>query len=135
MSDRDLIGALAARIVELEARIGGVDERVAELRARRRGTMLEDRRCPVCGGGELVHVKQATQATDYQVAPLGLDHTHTWRGLKTRGTFEYYVCRGCRLVETYATALDELLDAIDRDSDNITTLSTPAETSTGGPYR
>lgn len=136
VSDRDLTDALFARMAELEARLGALDEQLAEMRAKRRGSMREDARCPACGGGELIHVKRATQVTDTAVVPLGLDHKQTWRGVKTGGTFEYYVCRGCRLVETYATALDELLAGVAKDGDNITTLSSPVDTPPGGgPYR
>jgi hypothetical protein len=85
---------------ELLARIAALEARVEDLVTNRRTTMRDDHECPVCGGIELLHVKDTPEK-------LRLGSTEGVFATVT-GHIELWVCRECLFIEHTARTLDDL---------------------------
>ena len=94
--------------------------------------MRRTHRCPACGGGRLIHVAKPTEMTNKGLAPQAVRHTAHFWGTRLYGPIEHFICRNCRLIETYVIDLDGL----EPDGKDVHAIEPGAEPEPDvGPYR
>ena len=125
------IATLEARCAALEAQVAALLAQVEHARAGGFRSMALSRTCPACGGGHLVHVRGATQATDMSVLPFGLAHDMRWSGLVTRGPLESIACRRCGLVEWRVSDFSNVVV----DGAKVVAVDPEPDAPRGGPFR
>src|SRR5262245_66533869 len=126
MTDRD---ALLTGLDRLEA---AVTELRTELTAAR-GAMRDTRRCPACGGRELLHIREP-QFIGYRGHSRRyalVSHRTSWFDSANRGLLEAYVCRACLLVEWHACDLKDVI----ADGTQVVALDPDPAPPRDGPFR
>jgi hypothetical protein len=122
-------------LARLEREIARLRQEVEALRARGPGSSMRvSQQCPGCGGKKLLHVRNVQELTDNSsLVPMALLHSKHWYGSKAQSGLEAFVCRGCSLVEWYATGLDAF-ERTPKLAEDVSAIDgTPP--GDGGPYR
>lgn len=101
-SDQIRIAALEDAVRELRAQL-------EELQRERTPSLRFGLRCYACGGERVLHIRQVLEGTYGKSVPLSLGATESmWSGHKPGDPLEVFVCRGCGLVEWYASGFSKL---------------------------
>lgn len=127
----DELIALRERVAALESQLRELHELVAQSRAGGFRSMRDSRRCPACGGGALVHVRRASQASDAGVVPLGIVHVSRWTGVVAHGPLESLTCRACGLVELHVIDFT----GVEADGKHVVAIDPEADPPRDGPFR
>src|SRR4249919_3296077 len=98
------------RIAALEAAVLELRQELAQRREPRARSMRQTHRCPVCGGGRLLHFRRIHEMAHGGMIDLALQKQFsTWWGIQlSAAVLEAFACRNCRLVEWHAITLDDV---------------------------
>ncbi|MBL0220266.1 MAG: hypothetical protein IPQ07_41155 [Myxococcales bacterium] len=124
------IDDLRTQMAALEDRVRDLHQELARAAVGRIRSMRDTRRCPACGGGHLFRMA-ATEMAHAGPKPLAIHHTSGFWGTTIKGQVEYFVCRGCLLIESHAIDLA----GIEHDGKTVIAIDPEPDVPAEGPFR
>lgn len=122
---------LMARMTALERMIRDLEQELARSNVGGFRSMRDSRQCPACRGVKLLHIPQAQEVTHGGAVTLGVHHEKGFWGPKIWGPLEYFVCRGCYLVESHVTDLA----GVEPDGKSVISIDPAPDGPSDGPFR